>query len=161
MLLTIFFSRGKKIFRKFTDGGEASSRPQVKPRLLFPSAKSNIENDLAHPDEEAETDIEEPVKHQDEATAEVETPAEAIEETVDTPKAPKFAPASPPATSRTTRSKRIIAEEPTPVKGKRTGNRSPFDGWKRTKSGSVGSASGQKRAGETLSGASASKRARI
>ncbi|ROW08426.1 hypothetical protein VMCG_03128 [Cytospora schulzeri] len=164
-LLYVF--RGKKIFRKFTDGGEASSRPQVKPRLLFPSAKNNNENDLAHPDEEAETDIEEPVKQQvddvkEEVTKdEVETPADAIEEKIDTPKAPKFAPASPPATSRTTRSKRLIADEQTPVKGKRGGNRSPFDGWKRTKTASQSSVHGQKRAGETLSSASASKRTRV
>lgn len=97
----------------------------------------------------------------DDAKDEVETPADAVEEKADTPKAPKFAPASPPATSRATRSKRLIAEEPTPVKGKRGGNRSPFDGWKRTKTASQGSVQGQKRAGETLSGASASKRTRI
>ncbi|KUI70055.1 hypothetical protein VM1G_05122 [Cytospora mali] len=157
-LLYVF--RGKKIFRKFTDG-EGSSRPQVKPRLLFPSAKNN-ENDLLHPDEEAETDIEEePVKQKVDTKDEVETPAEAIEEKADTPKAPKFAPVSPPATSRATRSKKIIADEPTPVKAKRPGNRSPFDGWKRTKTASQSSAHGQKRAGETLSGASASKRTRV
>lgn len=160
------FSRGKKIFRRFTEGGEPSSRPQVKPRLLFPPAKSNIENDLAHPDEEAETDIEEPVKqnvdnHKVELEVEVQTPVENIEEKVDTPKAPKFAPASPPATSRATRSKRIIADEPTPVKAKRGSKRSPFDGWKRTKTASESSVQGQKRAGETLSGASASKRTKI
>lgn len=130
--------------------------------MLFPSAKKNNENVLAHPDEEVETDIEEPAKHKVDAKVdaklEVETPADAIEEKVDTPKAPKFAPASPPATSRATRSKKIIADEPTPVKAKRTSNRSPFDGWKRTKSSSQSSAHGQKRTGETLSGASASKR---
>ncbi|ROW03310.1 hypothetical protein VSDG_01350 [Cytospora chrysosperma] len=166
-LLYVF--RGKKIFRKFTDGGEASSRPQVKPRLLFPSAKNN-ENDLAHTDEEAETDIEEPVQQEvddaeddvkDDTKDEVETPADAVEEKVDTPKAPKFAPASPPATSRATRSKKLIADEPTPVKAKRGGKRSPFDGWKRTKTASQSSVQGQKRAGEALSGASASKRTRV
>lgn len=109
--------------------------------------------------EDAKGDAKDDTK--DETKDEVETPAEASEEKVATPKAPKFAPASPPATSRATRSKKLIADEPTPVKAKRGGNRSPFDGWKRTKTASQGSVHGQKRAGETLSGASASKRTRV
>ncbi|KAK2599286.1 hypothetical protein N8I77_011056 [Diaporthe amygdali] len=157
-LLYVF--RGKKIFRKFSDGDESSSRLDVKPRLLFPSAKSHNENELVHPDEEAETDIEQPVADElDDVKARAETPVEAKEEKVDTPKAPKFAPASPPDTSRATRSKKIT-NEPTPVKTKRPGNRSPFDGWRRTKTASEGSANGHKRPGEPLSGASASKRPR-
>ncbi|KAI3398953.1 hypothetical protein diail_7980 [Diaporthe ilicicola] len=158
-LLYVF--RGKKIFRKFSDGDEASPRLEVKPRLLFPTAKSHNENDLVHPDEEADTDIEQPlVGETDDVSARAETPVDASEEKVNTPKAPKFAPASPPDTSRATRSKKIT-NEPTPVKAKRGGNRSPFDGWRRTKTASEGSANGHKRPGETLSGASASKRPRV
>lgn len=156
-------SRGKKVFRKFSDI-ESASRFTVQPRLLFPSAKGSNENEPIHTDEEAETDIEE--QHAKKQTAErdddVETPAEAIEKTVDTPKAPRFAPASPPSTSRATRSKKIVADEPTPIKikGKRSGPRSPFDGWRRTKTSPGSSAHGHKRAGEELTSGAAPKRAK-
>lgn len=156
----LYRSRGKKIFRKFSEGDEASSRLDVKPRLLFPSAKSHKENDLAHTDEEADTDIEQPIAGKvDDVKARAETPVETSEAKIDTPKAPKFAPASPPDTSRATRSKKVTAE-PTSVKTKRAGNRSPFDGWRRTKTASEGSVNGQKRPGEALSAPSASKRPR-
>lgn len=147
-----FLSRGKKVFRKFTDG-EASSRPTVKPRLLFPSSKPTKENELVA-EEEAETDIEE------QQIAEVATPTEAIVDKIDTPKAPKFAPVSPPSTARTTRSKKIIAEEPTPAKakGRRVSGRSPFDGWQRTKSSPGTAAQGVKRAGDPLAKDTAPKR---
>lgn len=95
----------------------------------------------------------------DDIKARAETPVEAGEEKIDTSKAPKYAPASPPDTSRATRSKKIT-NEPTPVKTKQAGNRSPFDGWRRTKTASEGSANGHKRPGEALSGPSASKRPR-
>jgi hypothetical protein len=63
----------------------------------------------------------------------------------DTPSAPRFAPASPPTTARTTRvSKRLIAED-TPVK--RGGRRSPFDSWRRSKTGAT--PHGQKREAES------------
>ncbi|KAK7737275.1 hypothetical protein SLS63_003066 [Diaporthe eres] len=157
-LLYVF--RGKKIFRKFSEGDEASSRLDVKPRLLFPSAKSHKENDLAHTDEEADTDIEQPIAGKvDDVKARAETPVETSEAKIDTPKAPKYAPASPPDTSRATRSKKVTTE-PTSVKTKRAGNRSPFDGWRRTKTASEGSVNGQKRPGEALSAPSASKRPR-
>lgn len=161
----LYVFRGKKIFRKFSEGEESSSRLDVKPRLLFPSAKSHKENDLAHDDEEADTDIEQPlvgkaeVVKANESKPRAETPVEASEAKVDTPKAPKYAPASPPDTSRATRSKKITSE-PVPIKTKRTGNRSPFDGWRRTKTASEGSANGQKRPGEPISGPSVSKRPR-
>lgn len=159
-MLTFSNSRGKKFFRKFSDL-EAASRFTVQPRLLFPSAKGSNENELIRSDEEAETDIDEQqTKKQTPQNIEaVETPAEAIEEKVDTPKAPRFAPASPPSTSRTTRSKKIVADEPTPIKikGKRGGPRSPFDGWRRTKTNPGSSGHGHKRPGEELGGA-ASKR---
>lgn len=62
----------------------------------------------------------------------------------DTPSAPRFAPASPPTTARATRvSKRLIAEE-TPVK--RAGRHSPFDSWRRSK---TGAGQGQKREAES------------
>lgn len=137
----------------------------MKPRLLFPSARSHKENDLGHTDEEADTDIEQPIAGKadviktDDVKARAETPVEASEEKIGTPKAPKYAPASPPDTSRATRSKKI-SNEPTPVKTKRAGNRSPFDGWRRTKTASEGSVNGHKRPGETLSAPSASKRPR-
>ncbi|KAI7779226.1 hypothetical protein LA080_001074 [Diaporthe eres] len=157
-LLYVF--RGKKIFRKFSEGDEASSRLDVKPRLLFPSAKNHKENELGHTDEEADTDIEQPIAGKvDDVKARAETPVEASEAKIDTPKAPKYGPASPPDTSRATRSKKI-STEPTPVKAKRAGNRSPFDGWRRTKTASEGSVNGHKRPGEALSAPSASKRPR-
>lgn len=145
-----FYSRGKKLFRKFTEG-DAASRPAVKPRLLFPTAaKASKENTIVE-DEEAETDIEEQAPKVS-SSEEYETPAEAIEKKVDTPKAPKFAPASPPSTSRATRSKKVIPDQITPMKGKGKragGSRSPFDGWRRTKS-SPSSSTGQKRTGDPL-----------
>ncbi|PSR97407.1 hypothetical protein BD289DRAFT_480087 [Coniella lustricola] len=151
----LYVFRGKKVFRKFTDG-EASARPTVKPRLLFPSSKPTKENELIA-EEEAETDIEE------QQAAEVSTPTEAIVDKVNTPKAPKFAPASPPATARTTRSKKIIADEPTPakVKGKRASGRSPFDGWQRTKSSPSTAAHGIKRSGDHLARDSSPKRTKV
>lgn len=127
----------------------------MKPRLLFPSTKASKENEIFE-DEEAETDIDE---HTKAALEDVVTPAAAVEEKVDTPKAPKFAPASPPSTSRATRSKKLIFDEPTPIKlkGKRGGS-SPFDGWRRTKNSPSTSAHGQKRAGEPLASDPAPKR---
>lgn len=144
-MLTSLHSRGKKVFRKFTEG-EAAARPNVKPRLLFPSTKASKENEIFE-DEEAETDIEE---HAKPAVEEAVTPEVDVEEKVDTPKAPKFAPASPPTTSRATRSKKLIFDEPTPIKlkGARSGI-SPFDGWRRTKN-SPNTSAPIKRAGEPL-----------
>lgn len=156
-------SRGKKVFRKFSDI-EAASRFTVQPRLLFPSAKASKENDVIHTDEEAETDIDEQTKKQAGKSEEeiADASAEVVEEKVNTPKAPRFAPASPPATSRATRSKKIVADEPTPVKakGKRSGPRSPFDGWRRTKTSPSSSSQGQKRLGDELPNAVAPKRAK-
>lgn len=128
----------------------------MKPRLLFPPTKATKEN-KPNPEEEAETDIDE---HAQVTEKDVETPAEAFDEKVDTPKAPKFAPASPPATSRATRSKKLSADEPTPIKikGKRAGGRSPFDGWQRTKNSPSTSVSGQKRAGDPLANDASPKR---
>lgn len=63
----------------------------------------------------------------------------------DTPSAPRFAPASPPTTARATRvSERLIVDE-TPAK--RTGRSSPFDTWRRSKTGTA--SRGQKREAES------------
>lgn len=150
------------MFRKFTEA-DSPSRRAVQPRLLFPSTKATKDNELLA-DEEAETDIDESARSTNAATTPavqhaVESPVEPVEEKIDTPKAPKFAPASPPATSRATRSKKIIADEPTPIKlkGKRTPSGSLFDSWRRTKSGSS-SSSAAKRPGEPLAKDAAAKR---
>jgi len=75
------------------------TRSSIKPRLLFPSPQQvkakEKKSQLSEDDEEAITDIEE---------HEFSTPAEE-QDVVVTPKAPKFAPASPPTTGRATRSK--------------------------------------------------------
>jgi hypothetical protein len=133
------------------------TRSSIKPRLLFPpKQKAQSHND----DEEAVTDIEEhalPTSSTTESSA-VETPIE--KSAPGTPAAPRFAPASPPTTGRTTRvSKRLSPEEaPSPAK-RPTKSRSPFDTWRRSKSGSK--PQGQKREAEAaLPGESSSKRQR-
>lgn len=148
------------MFRKFTDD-ELASRSAVKPRMLFPSTRVTKDNDMIA-DEEAETDIDESAKSTSMTSTpvvqhNVESPAEHTEKKIDTPKAPKFAPASPPATSRTTRSKKFAADEPSPINLKIKGKRSPFLGWRRTKSGDA-SSSNPKRPGEPLVKDAAAKR---
>ncbi|KAB5543043.1 hypothetical protein GE09DRAFT_235631 [Coniochaeta sp. 2T2.1] len=189
-MLIVF--RGKKQFRKFADMEEATgsselldsgdggldaavqprlrrpmTRSTIKPRLLFPVAEPAQQEEPAPTnleDEEAETDIEEPVSTKDEMDLEEDepqTPNDLIEQTPDTPLAPKFAPtmpASPPTTQRTTRHGTKSADETTPMKPTRGGKRSPFDGWRRTKNGGSES-SGSKRSGEALT-ADAAKRSR-
>lgn len=98
-------------------------------------------------EEEAVTDIEEhsPL-----------TPMDHISDMVFTPKAPRFAPASPPTTARVTRSKDVLIGSPpaeqtsddelAPSLARRGGKVSPFDGWKRTKNVS----GAKKRGGEPL-----------
>lgn len=123
------------------------TRSSIKPRLLFP-VKPREGADAADEDEEAVTDIED----QAGAVAKGEnphTPMDLVEESPGTPVAPKFAPASPPTTSRTTRHGSKAVDESTPIKPNRGGKRSPFDGWRRVKNnGSEGH--GQKRAGDEL-----------
>lgn len=77
------------------------------------------------------------------------TPVDLVEETPGTPVAPKFAPASPPTTSRTTRHGNKTADETTPMKPTRGGKRSPFDGWRRVKNNGAES-HGHKRSGDDL-----------
>ncbi|KAK0640949.1 hypothetical protein B0T16DRAFT_461075 [Cercophora newfieldiana] len=161
--------RGKKQFRKHSPS-EASStessparmtRSSIQPRLLFPPKKA--EPETLTDDEEAATEIEDNVLMHD-AENDPTTPLDLVEEAPGTPKAPKFAPASPPTTARTTRfGKKSV--ETTPVKAGRLetpkevagrGKRSPFDGWRRVKGGSEPHA--QKRQGDDL--ASPAKRSR-
>jgi len=103
-------------------------------------------------DEEAETDIEESMKG-------VSTPMDQAEDVATTPKAPKFAPVSPPTTARATRSKKIdLSSSPaaptsddeatTPMRKGRGGKVSPFDMWQRTKGSKVGAT--KKREGDLL-----------
>ncbi|UNI18242.1 hypothetical protein JDV02_004521 [Purpureocillium takamizusanense] len=168
----IYVFRGKKFFRKFAENESAETeeedgiasgadveleltrpltRSSVKPRLLFPSKKSD-ENDVE--DEEAVTDVEDMLMS-DEAAA-PQTPQKSSEVPAKTPEAPKYAPVSPPDTRRTTRSTNKLSPE-TPMK-KKSGRRSPFDAWPRTKE-AASSSSAPKRQGESLAGA-ATKRTR-
>ncbi|KAI1343065.1 hypothetical protein F5Y15DRAFT_371982 [Xylariaceae sp. FL0016] len=179
----VYVFRGKKIFRKFSDAydldndeeeiaevedevvGEDSgpvsrSRPMtrssIKPRLLFPPREKG--KDIVKPsleEEEAATDIEDHVLEdaQDDGLDVLETPPDLAAEKPDTPKAPRFAPASPPSTVRATRRATKLQDEDSPLK-KPGKPRSPFDGWRRSKSRG-GEPHGQKREGETLSRPSA------
>ena len=171
----ILHSRGKKLFRKFAHKGSdeeeidedslvesdaADKRPltrsSIKPRLLFPGHEKANDEPISLEDEEADTDIEDHVMSQltDEK---FETPAEAVDDMPGTPDAPKFAPASPPDSRRTTRSGNKAGEEATPIKP-RGGKRSPFDGWRRVKNGADNH--GHKRPGSPLSNDAAAKRTR-
>ncbi|KAL3962565.1 hypothetical protein ACCO45_004088 [Purpureocillium lilacinum] len=168
----IYVFRGKKFFRKFAENesaeaeeeeGEASgadveleltrplTRSSVKPRLLFPSKKTD-ENDVE--DEEAVTDVEDMFMSDEPAVP--QTPQKSSAVPAKTPEAPKYAPVSPPDTRRTTRSTNKLAPE-TPMK-KKSGRRSPFDAWPRTKE-AASSSSAPKRQGESLAGG-ATKRTR-
>lgn len=127
---------------------------QIQPRLLFPSTHHE-KTVVHHEDEEAETEIDAPATADEE---EPETPAELVEDKAATPKAPRFAPASPPTTARTTRSANKITEEAVPAASSRPAKRSPFASWRVTKKASVGT--GQKRSGDLLDAESAAKRPR-
>ncbi|RYP60423.1 hypothetical protein DL769_008126 [Monosporascus sp. CRB-8-3] len=168
----LYVFRGKKVFRKFSDSTDANSvgqpeadvdeeaagaperrritRSSIKPRLLFPPAgKGKEADDTVNEDEEAATDIEDPASNDaDAADTDIPaTPLDLVDEQPDTPKAPRFAPASPPSTSRTTRFGSKLEVDTTPMK-KPTKARSPFDGWRRSKR--TAETHGQKRAGDTL-----------
>jgi len=166
MRLTVHLhSRGKKIFRKFTDAAEAAdsgsiahdsdaevdaelaeaipaelrrplTRSSIKPRLLFPTSQQiqakQARSQMTEDEEEAVTDIDD--DHI------MTTPLDQVDKVVTTPKAPKFAPASPPTTGRATRSKDVdmlISPRPVSDDGSRKSSSSvsPFDGWQRTKRG--------------------------
>ncbi|KAI2628232.1 hypothetical protein GGS21DRAFT_248445 [Xylaria nigripes] len=159
-VLVVF--RGKKIFRKFSECNEANSssqaeggdesnldgsdqprrrrpmtRSSIKPRLLFPPSAKGKEVAITTEDEEAATDIDDHVLHNDEVE-EPQTP-QAPKPRAETPDAPRFAPASPPSTGRVTRSADKLQKAKVP---------SPFDSWRRSKTRS--SLQGQKREGEPL-----------
>ena len=144
------------------------TRSSIKPRLLFPPKAPEPEINID--DEEAATDIEDHVLAGAEEN-EPATPTDLVDATPGTPEAPKFAPASPPMTQRTTRfGGKKPAEGSTPIKLKASketkeaketkpatrGKRSPFDGWRRVKGGPESQA-GQKRAGESLTSGSAKR----
>ena len=163
------------MFRKFADKGSDEelidedsltesvaadqkplTRSSIKPRLLFPPHEKAQDEAISFEDEEAETDIEDHVNSQLDVEN-FETPAEAVDVMPGTPDAPKFAPASPPDSRRTTRSGNKNAEEATPIKP-RGSKRSPFDSWRRVKNGA--DSHGHKRPGSPLSNEAASKRTR-
>ncbi|KAI0187535.1 hypothetical protein EV127DRAFT_144654 [Xylaria flabelliformis] len=157
----LYVFRGKKIFRKFSDVIDADSssqaendetadldldsqapsghrpmtRSSIKPRLLFPpKPKGKQPATITAEDEEAVTDIEDNVFDHNTQEDETEIPATPIQFTkskVETPEAPRFAPASPPSTGRATRSADKLRVSDTPVR--RAKIPSPFDGWRRSK----------------------------
>lgn len=160
------------------------TRSSIKPRLLFPPKPKEAK--VPDSDEEAPTDIEDHVLetlqaekekvHEDdnEEIIEPEKPVEEAKEEAlaapelptedkpreSTPETTPLAPASPPATARTTRAGSKKAAEDTPKKGKPKTRKSPFDAFRRTKAGASSSA-GTKRASETPSvGAGPAKRTR-
>jgi hypothetical protein len=188
--LLIVSSRGKNVFRKFADmeGQESDeeggtddeigdildevlpsslrgplTRSSTKPRLLFPGDEKKEMRSHNTEDEEADTDIEDPM--------DTSTPTHQMHDNVSTPKAPKFAPASPPTTARATRSKNIdMSSSPgaptsddehirSPPKhnARRGGGVSPFNEWKRHKSVTKNN---KKREGEPLARGGGGKKLR-
>lgn len=140
------------------------TRSSIKPRLLFPTPSQTkakeLTSQVTEDEEEAITDIEELA---------LSTSSDYISRMATTPKAPKFAPVSPPTTGRVTRSKDAMIGSPTvgrnseddfmssPVQRGRSENLSPFQGWRQTKSIGGG---GKKRGGEPLNKGQASKKTR-
>ena len=166
MALSLVFSRGKKIYRRFPNDGiehndtndfgdserESSNirpltRSSIKPRLLFPTKQQIQERSVSTiDDEEAPTDIEDSKDH------EMTDPED--EKQITTPvKASIFSPTTPPTTGHATRAatKKAALDPPSnppePVEAipyERRGKKaSPFDGWARTKAG-------KKREGEAI-----------
>ncbi|KAL6818485.1 hypothetical protein GGI42DRAFT_7206 [Trichoderma sp. SZMC 28013] len=171
----IYVFRGKKFFRKFSEFDDEEeleeldsdiethfskplTRSSIKPRLLFPAKAPAPKTKDMLEEEEAATDVEEAVEaEKPSAKIEiVETPAKAKEERAQTPDAPKYAPASPPETRRTTRSTNKLSADSAPIK--RTGKKSPFDSWIRTKEHT--NRSGTKRAAAEPLPAAPAKRTR-
>ena len=165
------------------------TRSSIKPRLLFPTKPSELkvpDSDEEAPTD-IEDHVLESLKAEEEAdeenkqeTTEIETevePEQPVEEAKDelladpspptedkpragTPETTPLAPASPPATARTTRAGSKKAAEASPKRAKPKGRKSPFDAFRRTKAGASSSA-GTKRASETPSiGAGPAKRTR-
>lgn len=151
------------------DGGLESvvesrvTRSTVQPRLLFPAKKQEEPKHLDE-DEEAVTDIEDHVlEGMKEDEEEPTTPMDMVEERQATPEAPRFAPASPPTTARSTRFGSKPSADVTPMKAKPgpRGKRSPFDGWRRTKGSVESQSQSHKRSGDDALPTSPVKRARF
>jgi hypothetical protein len=104
---------------------ESRIREPLKPRVLFGEKKAEVLDD-----EEATTDIEE-LEEEEEEEEIPQTPSQVQQERAKTPEAPKYAPVSPPDTKRITRSANKLLDEESPIK--KSGRRSPFDSWQRTK----------------------------
>ncbi|KAK5202101.1 hypothetical protein LTR16_000377 [Cryomyces antarcticus] len=142
------------------------TRSTIKPRLLFPSEEQlsarNGKDQVVDDDEEAETDIECPelrpvtvASANDGGKSQSnlpktdsnihDSPRETMQKVVTTPTKRKFRIATPPTTTRTTRSgtksavdSSPLAPEPVerPQPQKRSGKKSsPFDAWQRIKAG--------------------------
>ena len=117
------------------------TRSSIKPRRLW-----NEKSTATQSDEEASTDIEERMDV---------TPKRLTKKSISTPKAPKYAPYTPPTTARTTRSKDVNMDAPIDFPFTQDSSTtqdddrkvSPFNNWKRTKN-----ATGQakKREGEPI-----------
>jgi hypothetical protein len=136
------------------------TRSSIKPRLLFPSPQQRETRSHNTEDEEADTDIEDPM--------DMSTPMGQMDDRVATPTGPKFAPATPPTTARATRSKNVdLSSSPgaptsddehlrTPPRhnARRVGKVSPFDQWNRHRPVT------KKREGEPLARGRADKKLR-
>ncbi|KAL3427997.1 hypothetical protein PVAG01_01506 [Phlyctema vagabunda] len=167
-MITVF--RGKKTFRKFAESSDEDSddgdllgefeaeftsqsgsringpltRSSIKPRLLFSNSaqqtRAKTRSQATEDEEEAVTDIDDDLDFATTSTGKAD-------DAIMTPKAPRFAPASPPTTLRATRStdKTSIA-----LGGddSSNGGRSPFNRWGRVKAAT--SIAGMKREGESL-----------
>ncbi|CAK7267889.1 hypothetical protein SEPCBS119000_002780 [Sporothrix epigloea] len=175
----VYVFRGKRFFRKFEDSTDAQeedildgfssgkrlTRSAIKPRLLFPRDDSVTEmtpNGATTDDEEALTDIEDPITQRDEAELQEEddgmignfasTSADLVSDAQPTnpPHTHKIIDGSPPSLGRSTRSGHKFAERGTPMKtAAATKKRSPFEGWRQTKSSAL-SAAGHKRPADAL-----------
>ncbi|KFA53168.1 hypothetical protein S40293_03139 [Stachybotrys chartarum IBT 40293] len=129
--------RGRKVWSSYEDGALRSDLSSVS-RKLFQTKSA----DLADEEDEAETDVEHPelTDVEEAESTEVEeaeslddpqTPAEPLIDTIRTPKAPKFAPVSPPDTRRTTRFANKLSRELSSKE--KTDKGRPFDSWQRVK----------------------------
>lgn len=119
------------------------TRSSIKPRLLFPTPEQikakEMRSQATEDEEEAVTDI-------DEANS-LSTPKDQMSDTVATPKAPKFAPASPPITARATRSKQMgMGNSPNDVQ--HDGSEGSFYNW--SPGEETPPTSSKKRGGESL-----------
>lgn len=191
------FSRGRKVFKKYEDSGHNSAsdndldslsdleirrkagdaakprllRSDLKPRLLFPSAESRRDkNEVIEEDEEATTDLEEPMSP---AHEENQSDREAQNQNWTKPSTPfkqRIQPATPPSSRPMRNSRRSFVEARSeqesssemhspmdvthdtisPPRQTRHKKASPFDAWQRVKQSSGPSSKSQKREGEPM-----------